>query len=989
MSTIEKNISQFIKTQFPSVYREEGELFVEFVTNYYEWMEESNNVLYHARRLSDYSDIDMTVDDYVLNFKKKYLDGIQFDTAAQTKNLVKHSLDLYRSKGTERSVDLFFRAVFGAPAEVYYPGEDIFRLSDGKWVRPRYLEITNSDYNIEFVGKIIQGVNSKATAFVERYIRRKIKSKFIHIFYISAITGEFETGELITLIGSSLKNTPTIIGSMTTLQVITGGINFEVGDIVNLTSNNGLQGKARVSSISNLTGAVSYDLTDSGWGYSTNSDVIISEKVLFLSNVVAGSNTTDFSFEIFETIKQPLANISLINANATLNLVNNAVLSTYYSNGVVAGRGRVLNYTSNGSTNGEVYVSEFVNTLGPVLEPAANLAGTVSVSTVDTPILGTSTTTQNNTKVIGVSTSYTSDLVAGQAIKMFAYNSNNVLTDTQENIVQSIANTTEMTLATNANFTSSNVIIQSLGTKTIVGTGTALSSNFVYGDEVAFFTNSTNYVIRTVNSVVNATFMTIQEPIGFSNVSAKCATVTTNNKIYTSGNVINANISSRTDKSATANVMGVSTRNTLKLVNCSSSFSNTDYIYQLNADNDEIANSRIQSVVVTGSNATVVTANTIGVFVVNGAQPIRTRHANGVVSGKTANLAQLDLEIGVISISNTFVTTENNFVYGVNSFSNATLVRVGSGSLANFSVSNTFTFPESITITSDKVQPYLTVKLNVPAYGFPKFPSANLSTQYLKDIFSNTTLTIGGISSLTDINPGKNYDYAPFVTVYDPLISSFDMHDFEMQVSNVAGGFFTVGEVVYQNVGGTGIVKSSNSSHISVKRITFENTFDLSSALIGRASGVTANIDSISEIKNILQIGLNAVVQTNVQTASGSVNTLEIIDAGFGYIQDETATFTSEDGIRSGTAKINLGRRGISEGFYRNRNGQLSADKKIFDGEYYQDFSYEIRSPIRVDKYSEMLKNILHVSGTKMFSATVLSEVANTSLNIISDITTE
>jgi hypothetical protein len=989
MSTIEKNISQFIKTQFPSVYREEGELFVEFVTSYYEWMEESNNVLYHARRLSDYSDIDMTVDDYVLNFKKKYLDGIQFDTAAQTKNLVKHSLDLYRSKGTERSVDLFFRAVFGAPAEVYYPGEDIFRLSDGKWVRPRYLEITNSDYNIEFVGKIIQGVNSKATAFVERYIRRKIKSKFIHVYYISAITGEFETGELITLIGSSLKNTPTIIGSMTTLQVITGGINFEVGDIVNLTSNNGLQGKARVSSISNLTGAVSYDLTDSGWGYSTNSDVIISEKVLFLSNVVAGSNTTDFSFEIFETIKQPLANVSLINASATLNLVNNAVLSTYYSNGVVAGRGRVLNYTSNGSTNGEVYVSEFVNTLGPVLEPAANLAGTVSVSTVDTPILGTSTTTQNNTKVIGVSTSYTSDLVAGQIIKMFAYNSNNVLTDTQENIVQSIANTTEMTLATNANFTSSNVIIQSLGTKTIVGTGTALSSNFVYGDEVAFFTNSTNYVIKTVNSVVNATFMTIQETIGFSNVSAKCATVTTNNKIYTSGNAINANISSRTDKSATANVMGVSTRNTLKLVNCSSNFLNTDYIYQLNADNDEIANSRIQSVVVAGSNATVVTANTVGVFVVNGAQPIRTRHANGVVSGKTANLAQLDLEIGVISISNTFVTTENNFVYGVNSFSNATLVRVSTGSLANFSVSNTFTFPESITITSDKVQPYLTIKLDVPAYGFPKFPSANLSTQYLKDIFSNTTLTIGGISSLIDINPGKNYDYAPFVTVYDPLISSFDLHDFEMQISNVAGGFFTVGEVVYQAVGGTGIVKSSNSSHISVKRITFENTFDLSSALIGRASGVTANIDSISEIKNILQIGLNAVVQTNVQTASGSVNTLEIIDAGFGYIQDETATFTSEDGIRSGTAKINLGRRGISEGFYRNRNGQLSADKKIFDGEYYQDFSYEIRSPIRVDKYSEMLKNILHVSGTKMFSATVLSEVANTSLNIISDITTE
>lgn len=989
MSSIEKNISQFIKTQFPSVYREEGELFVDFVTKYYEWMEQSNNVLYHSRRLMEYKDIDMTVDDYVLNFKKKYLDGIQFDTASQTRNLVKHSLDLYRSKGTERSIDLFFRAVYGAPAEVYYPGEDIFRLSDGRWVSPKYLEVTNSDYNTEFVGKIIQGVNSKATAFVERYIKRKIKSKYIHVFYISAITGEFETNELLTLIDSNLKNTPTVIGSMTTLQVITGGFDFKIGDIVTLSSNNGLQGKARVANVSNLTGSVSYDLQDSGWGYSSNAEVLISEKILFLSNVSSGSNTSDYSFNIFETIKQPLANVTLINANSNLSLVNNSLLFTYYSNGSIAGKGLVLNYTATGNTNGEVYIAELVNTLGPVIEPAANLAGTVALSVTDTPISGLSQTTQNSTTVVGNATFYTSDLVAGQIIKLFAYGANNTLLGTQESIVQSIANNTQLTLSSNALFTSSNVTITALGAKKIIGSGTSFNTDFVYGDTVAFYSNATNYILRTVNAVVNSTFMTIQEPINFANSAANYADITSNNKIYTAGNTISANILSRNDKSVTANVMGVSTKNTLKLVNCSAIFSNTDFIFQLNADNNEIASAKIQSIVVTGSNATIVTANTIGAFVSNGTQPIRSRYANGLSSGKTANLVQLDLEIGVIDVSNTFSIETNNFVYGVNSLSNATLVRIGTGTLANFTFTNTFTYPETITFASDLIAPYANVKLNALQYGFPANPTANLSTQYLDDIFTTKTLTIGGISSLTGINPGKNYDYAPFVTIYDPVISLYDRNDFSVQISNIAGGFFTIGEVVYQNTGGQGIVKSSNSTHLALKRITFENVFNFSQALIGQSSGVTANIVAVSEIKTIPQIGLNAVVQTNVQTSSGSVNTLEVIDSGFGYIQDETATFTSVDGTRAGTAKINLGKKGISEGFYKNRNGQLSAEKKIFDGEYYQDFSYEIRSPIRVDKYAEMLKNILHVSGTKAFSATVLSEVANSSLNIISDITTE
>ena len=55
---VEKQISNFIESQFPQFYLEEGENFVMFVKAYYEWMEEQGNPIHEARMLFDYRDID-------------------------------------------------------------------------------------------------------------------------------------------------------------------------------------------------------------------------------------------------------------------------------------------------------------------------------------------------------------------------------------------------------------------------------------------------------------------------------------------------------------------------------------------------------------------------------------------------------------------------------------------------------------------------------------------------------------------------------------------------------------------------------------------------------------------------------------------------------------------------------------------------------------------------------------------------------------------
>jgi hypothetical protein len=62
-------IASLIPNQLPDFVKEEGPLLVAFLKAYYEWMERSGNVLNRSRNLTDYQDIDTTLDQYLQYFK--------------------------------------------------------------------------------------------------------------------------------------------------------------------------------------------------------------------------------------------------------------------------------------------------------------------------------------------------------------------------------------------------------------------------------------------------------------------------------------------------------------------------------------------------------------------------------------------------------------------------------------------------------------------------------------------------------------------------------------------------------------------------------------------------------------------------------------------------------------------------------------------------------------------------------------------------------
>ena len=517
MKNIEKRISPLIQSQFPSFYQEEGENFIAFTRAYYEWLESTNNPLYHTRRLPSYRDIDETTDDFIVHFKEKYLKNIQFDTATNKKLLVKNSLDLYRAKGTERSIDLFFKLVYGTAAEVQYPAEKIFRLSDGVYEKPEYLEIGYSIYNIDYVGKQVVGQLSGAKAFVEKYIRRRVGKGFVNLLYISGRQGEFRNGEVV---GLNINNEPVfditkrskLVGSVKRVTVQTRGRDFTVGDIVRFTnSDRGLGGLARVESTNSAAGLVDFIFIDGGYGYTLNTESIVSEKVLNLNEVTADFTAENY-YRLFERGVQPVVNIGYSAATSNVSVGN--TVYRYAANGMLAAQGRVLEVARSSNTNGFISIS---HTSGVFVPSATYYTGTNNTGTSFTA--STLTDKSMSGKFMNIPTDYaviitapSSTFMVGDVVQQ--QNAGYITASgTVANVIQ-LEGEVQLTL-TNARgaFKNSKRMADwdyKVGTGTIT---TSTTSNVVTGTSTAFnnnYINSTLYVtgntsIGNVVSVTNST----------------------------------------------------------------------------------------------------------------------------------------------------------------------------------------------------------------------------------------------------------------------------------------------------------------------------------------------------------------------------------------------------------------------------------------------------------------------------------------------------
>lgn len=1037
----EKLISPYIASQFPAHYRENYPQFVEFVKMYYAWLEQGDQAVGHARHLQEYRDIDETPEDYIIYFKTKYLPYVKFITEVDKRTLVKHVLDLYRSKGTERGVDLFFKLVYGVPADVYYPSTDLFRLSDNNWIKRNYLEVGHIELISQYTGKKIIGTRSGATAFAERFIQKKVGMKYINILFISNVVGDFMFNEKLTYEGLTDSDTkrPRVIGSLSRLDVTTGSKDFRVGDVVEVSSENGYGALARVSNVFNTSGLVDFTLEDGGWGYTqavegdqylTGPVVYVSDKIMTIKDVTVDyiSNNPDEApyvaspYFTLEKVYQPLANLDYKFDTSRQEVLVNKPASAWYAVGATL-------YQTNGSVNTSIGV-------------------VVSNSSINT-------SAQNLVIRTLVSNASLRDFTATSG------NFGNLVLSTNSSVNSSV-------LTTN---TSTNIYS--------IEVGTVLSSY-----------NSTGGVISSVE-VVNNDVSDITEKTANLFVYVISGNTETNSYFWGPSNTFSINVEAVVDKTATGNVVAFSNTLTMFISNTTAVFSADQFLTQrktYTGGYDISARAKITGIVGAANTFTVQVVDSTGVFRKN--VNVYMQYANGSESGETAYLKSYDGLLGVANIQNDFVYAGNNkiftrgwtldansqlIIYGSNSVAN--LVLLSSGKNATFSTSNTLAYAESYSLYTDFLGanneanvPYMDLNISnstafsnsltltfaanvewlavsggttdidlgtewyVCGTGLSDFteivskntthiqvtpntwssssgtyrltPSTGIEWNFplneagtfqfiLEDVLNAINGYVGSITKLTAINPGEDYNLAPMVLIREPYTAGFAKKDYILTCNNTAGNF-QLGEQIGQNNGARGLIKQIDAKPngdriLYVRRqnlpigdtVTgFITEFTMGGVIEGFTAGANSTIVGIDEDDSVLGIGLNAIVRDDVVTGNGVVSGLDILSSGFGFKNFENATFTSEDGMRIGTAKVNLIKQGATEGSYSDEASFLSSSKYLFDGDYYQEYSYDIKTSIPRDSYYDNYNATMHMSGTKMFSTYVLVSENDVALNV-------
>jgi len=1053
LNDFEDYISPLIESQFPNVYKEDGPVFVAFVKAYYEYLEQTDSDLYNLRKMFENIDVDQSVTSFLDHFRKQFLYSFPKSVDQGIPFTIKHIMDLYRSKGTPRAVELFLKMAYGIESTLYNPGRNLMTASDAEWVIPKYIEtVWDYDKDSEFsdyAGKEITGSISKATAAVDSVLKTTVQGKIEYIMFLSNISGTFQKNELVS--HSTSTYSPKIIGSLIDITLTANGAGLSIGDELAVTSSRyGVNGKVMVTDTTTGTGQASYNLVSGGFGYSVNTSI---SNVVFSTTVLKANNATnsnadfrsDYSgnnFFALETLTQPAeiishdGNSAFIAAGNTLTYVvgtNSTATAANSTTGLANGKvGTFTNtamtvYCTDGTFGNQIHYYHQSNTI------SFEVGEKVSVNST---VIGVLNAANSTVLTINAASNGFSNVITQRVTgERSGAVSNGMVTVIAQTGVK------KLWIAATTPGGNTTAVSNSYKTGTIIG-GNTTSLGLAANSTDDFYVTSQAFA-RGNDSNTHADILSIM--IGDE---------------ATTGSLIIGTLGADTE---VKNVY-------------------TDFI----SSGNNAANTKLIDVVLDGSNSGIGIVNSISIG--TGGSGYANTDALVFANGGISN--------GALPSLNAIGTVGTNSTGGITS---VTLTGHGNG----------YYHAPAITITTSAGSSGALTPVMHFAYGLPKHGStinttksggySNVINEVLK---YNVNESLGSVLTFSSTDGGNNYVAAPFVSVQNKYIDKFNQRDanliynaftsgnassFDINTTivqtqpqpelyiNIASNTasFTIGEGVVQAFNATvnnfGIVRTGNSSVIIITDIKQRKveaggavnvfstghsvSWETGNTFIGLSSNSYANVtgqsnltsnrfvkanvistnattssvhvrmhDSRFDFENNKQIhyedyssqanlvqwyyltpstttqasgiklneraGLNANVNVSSTTASGLITGLSLVQSGYGYEDGETVTMTGGSGeVISGTAIANS--HGTAQGYHKSNRGFLNEDKYIHDNDYYQEYAYEVRSGLPLDKYERTLKEVVHVAGTKLFGRFQQTTSANMAMSIANNTVTQ
>jgi hypothetical protein len=302
--------SNLIVDQVPDFINRDHEGFRSFVEAYYEWMERNLNPFGIIDSFMDMTDVDTTIGLFVLDFREMYLKNFPLQLATDSTgnivseaNFLKNARNFYGAKGTEKSFKFLFRLIYNAASEVYYPGNDVLKASDGRWIEKFSLKTTNTGgtANFQMAGHQVVQINPLngdviAYAEVADVIQYRKEYYDINEIFIKNKFGTFLPNLDVYVDTSSGRLLERVYPVISGYEIVDGGLRYSRSDVVtSSTSYNGFGLELAIDSVKENGKITGVQIIDSGIGYDQTPTISIASNTgngLARVNVTIGAVTS-------------------------------------------------------------------------------------------------------------------------------------------------------------------------------------------------------------------------------------------------------------------------------------------------------------------------------------------------------------------------------------------------------------------------------------------------------------------------------------------------------------------------------------------------------------------------------------------------------------------------------------------------------------------------------------------------------------------------
>lgn len=301
MPRLTSNISPFIVSQLPDYIRgdyityassnknlvnnnSDYSKLINFLEAYYRFLEQEKNPQELLQNIKKYGDIDETIDtanvSLIKTFYKNYGEDIPYSLIENNRFFLKRLKDLFKTKGTEASFDLLFRVLFNIDVDLFYPGERVLKVSDGRWKTFKTIRVTKNNTANLFTlknNKII-GANSGATAVVDNVLKIYDNGFELYELYLEKVKGSFNKEVIYSVKDNSIKANTEY--QLISIDIVSGGLGYSSNVAIGYYGSD-----IKIAKVNDFGTIKQIDVLNPGYYFTVNNSAVPSVETLPIFNV--------------------------------------------------------------------------------------------------------------------------------------------------------------------------------------------------------------------------------------------------------------------------------------------------------------------------------------------------------------------------------------------------------------------------------------------------------------------------------------------------------------------------------------------------------------------------------------------------------------------------------------------------------------------------------------------------------------------------------